>query len=198
MNPNYSGIAKKHQQYIHIANPDTGAGYASATNYHITFQNDTSAGADLFTSTSNNQWGLWHEIGHTYQTPQYQWNGLTEVTVNISALYVQQKLFNANRLDTPSQITKIKDHFAQSDQQRNFDDISDLFTKLAMFWQLQMAFGNNFYPTLSQYYRLLPFSDNPGTNVEKQQLFIEMTSQVSNCNLAPFFYKVRFNTNRSN
>ncbi|WP_422397314.1 M60 family metallopeptidase [Spiroplasma endosymbiont of Sarcophaga carnaria] len=52
-----------------------------------------------------------------------------------------------------------------------------------------MAFGDNFYSTLSQYYRLLPFSDNPGTNVEKQQLFIEMTSKVSNRNLAPFFIK---------
>ncbi|PQP78133.1 hypothetical protein C6B38_07985 [Spiroplasma sp. ChiS] len=55
------------------------------------FHNSANAGKDLFLNPLNDQWGLWHETGHTYQTEQYKWTDLTEVTVNISALFIQEK-----------------------------------------------------------------------------------------------------------
>lgn len=181
----YSGTAKKHPQFIQIANPDTGAGYAYATNYYVSFQKQTNASRDLFTRRPSDQWGLWHEIGHTYQTPQYNWSGLGEVTVNISSLYVQQKLVGGeSRVDQPALITKMKQLFATPIANKDYNSQSDLFVKVAMFWQLQMAFGDNFYPTLAQLYR----TDYVGV-ADKQQAFVQITSKLVNRNLLPFFEK---------
>ncbi|MDQ7983128.1 MAG: M60 family metallopeptidase [Spiroplasma sp.] len=181
LNEGYSGVAKKYQQFIHISNPDTGPGYASANNYRVTFQNKTDAGKNLFVRKITDQWGLWHEIGHTYQTPQYNWSNLTEVTVNISALYVQKQIANINNLDNENNIKKVKDFFAND---KDFNDEGDLFVKLTMFWQLQLAFGDYFYPTLSQFYR----TNHLGI-VDKQQDFVKITSKIANRNLIPFFDK---------
>ncbi|MBE4703810.1 hypothetical protein HER12_000043 [Spiroplasma platyhelix PALS-1] len=52
-----------------------------------------------------------------------------------------------------------------------------------MFWQLQMAFGDNFYPTLSQFYRTNLSISN------MQQDFIKITSKITNRNLTPFYQK---------
>lgn len=181
----YSGVAKKHPQFIQIANPDTGGGYAYSTNYYLSFQKQTYASRDLFTRKPSDQWGLWHEIGHTYQTPQYNWSGLGEVTVNISSLYVQQKLVGGNsRVDQPDLITKMKQLFATPIANKDYNNQSDLFVKVAMFWQLQMAFGDNFYPTLSQLYR----TNHLGVS-DKQQDFVQITSKLVNRNLLPFFEK---------
>lgn len=187
LNEKYSGVAKKYQQFIQISNPDSGPGYASSTNYRITFQNKTNAGRDLFTKKPNNQWGLWHEIGHSYQTPQYNWTNLTEVTVNISALYVQKFIAGTNNVDSASNIKIVKAFLDSNDVNKDFNTLQDLFAKLTMFWQLQMAFGDNFYPTISQLYRtdylIVP---------NMQQDFVKITSKVANRNLIPFFEKWGF------
>ncbi len=184
LNERYSGIARKYPQFIHIANPDSGVGYAYTTNYYIAFHNQANAGRDLFTRKPNNQWGLWHEIGHTYQTPQYTWTNLTEVTVNISALYVQKFIAGTNNVDSTSNIAKVKTFLNSATADKDYNKQSDLFVKLTMFWQLQMAFGDNFYPTLSQLYRTdyLNVSDS-------QQDFVKITSKMVNRNLIPFFEK---------
>lgn len=192
LNEKYSGVAKKYPQFIHIANPDdSGSSYAYTNNYYLAFHNHFNAGRDLFTRKSNNQWGLWHEIGHTYQTPQYKWSAdLTEVTVNISALYAQEKTFGAigGNVDGTSNITKVKAFLNSNDTNKDYNKQSDLFVKLTMFWQLKMAFGDNFYPTLSQLYRTDYLSVS-----NMQQDFVKITSKVTNRNLIPFFQKWGFN-----
>jgi len=47
-----------------------------------------------------------------------------------------------------------------------------------------MAFGDNFYPTLSQLYRTDYLSVS-----NMQQDFVKITSKVTNRNLIPFFQK---------
>jgi len=47
-----------------------------------------------------------------------------------------------------------------------------------------MAFGDNFYPTLSQFYR----TNHLGVS-DKQQDFVQITSKLVNRNLLPFFEK---------
>ncbi|MGV2526126.1 UNVERIFIED_CONTAM: wall-associated protein, partial [Bacillus thuringiensis] len=63
------------------------------------------------------------------------------------------------------------------------------FEKLVMFWQLDLAYGEHFYPNLHQMYRLLPESEMPASDEDKKQMFIYMASKAAKQNLVPFFEK---------
>ncbi|RHW06803.1 wall-associated protein [Bacillus cereus] len=63
------------------------------------------------------------------------------------------------------------------------------FEKLVMFWQLDLAYGEHFYPNLHQMYRLLPESEMPASDEDKKQMFIYMASKAAKQNLVPFFKK---------
>lgn len=72
---------------------------------------------------------------------------------------------------------------------KNYDEVSDVFVKLVMLWQLQLAYGEDFYPKLHQLYRDMPSSELPQTDENKKQLFIISASKVAKQNLIPFFEK---------
>lgn len=184
-----AGVAQKARHRIYITNPDTGAGYASATTSRLSFQVDTGAGADLFRKERNDQWGLWHEIGHTYQTPQYKWAGMTEVTVNISAAAIQDAKGWGSRLDTPGIRSAFAKFRATPIGARDFDGLDDLFLRLLMFDQLRRAFGEDFYPRLNQEYRVLTALGRQVRSdaAAQKQEFIRLASAVAGRNLTPFF-----------
>ncbi|WP_425380942.1 M60 family metallopeptidase [Spiroplasma endosymbiont of Polydrusus pterygomalis] len=196
LNINYDGIAHKFNNKIQIATPDTGPGYAAASNYHLIFEKNTGASEALFNETSNKDWYLWHEIGHTYQNQNYKWDGLGEVTVNINALWIERELEFKNRLITDNIDKEIKKFIINSDQNKNFDKQS-VWVKLGLFWQLDQAYGQWFFPTLNQTYRLLSDKLLPTSDFEKQQLFIEMTSKLVGQNLIPFFEKWGIKVNKN-
>ncbi len=45
-----------------------------------------------------NQWGMWHEIGHTYQMERMDWHDMVEVTVNIYSLRAQKAFGQRRRI----------------------------------------------------------------------------------------------------
>lgn len=94
LSKNAIDFARKYPHRIYIANPDTGGGYASATESRITFQIDSGAGRHLLVSREDDQFGYYHEVGHTYQMDEIRWSGLIEVTVNLAALYVWKRWVN--------------------------------------------------------------------------------------------------------
>ncbi|WP_342275855.1 M60 family metallopeptidase [Spiroplasma endosymbiont of Nebria brevicollis] len=187
---NYDGVALKHHNLIQIANPDSGVGYAFATNNYIGFQQDTNAGKDLFQYKSlNDWWALWHEIGHTYQNPGYKFDGFTEVTVNINSFSIQEQLGFKNRVfASPDVVNAIKNFIKSPNPNKSIESLDD-WGKLGLFLQLHMAYGKSFFPSLNQMYRLLNPEQKPKSNEQKYQLFIEMTSKLVNRNLTPFFEK---------
>ncbi|EGO8956809.1 hypothetical protein KI121_002620, partial [Enterococcus faecalis] len=178
--------AKNLDQRIHITNPDSGAGYASATSKRITFQIDTGASKHILSGLPNeDQWGLWHEIGHTYQNPYYKFEEMTEVTVNISANYIRQKVGMGDR--TESRKNEIAAYLSKPREEKNYIE-QNVFDKLAALWTLQRVFGDDFFPTLSQEYRTTPLSELSNSNSEEQiQSMIQMMSKVTNRNLAVYF-----------
>ncbi|MBF4576711.1 M60 family metallopeptidase [Frondihabitans sp. VKM Ac-2883] len=186
-----AGVAGKSAQRIYVSNPDTGAGYASATNDRITFQNSTNAGKELieYGLAKKAHWGFWHEIGHTYQPQDIRWGGMTEVTVNISALAVQESMGYANRLDDASTRAKVAEFRKTPVGQRNHASISDLFVKVLMFDQLRRSFGDDFYPRLAQEWRVeKALGMSPATgDAALQQHFARTASKIADRNLAPFF-----------
>lgn len=178
--------SRKSPHRIAIASPDSGGGYASATQERVTFQVNTGAAADLFRAPRWDQWGFWHEVGHTYQTPSYNWAGLGEVLVNVSPLSIQGQTWGVDRLD--DQVGQYDAFFARPIADRRFDD-AGTWGKLFMFDQLRRAFGESFYPRLNQEMRvdaLLGALATPDDQA-KRQAFARYASTVADRDLRPFF-----------
>ncbi|MCU5740844.1 M60 family metallopeptidase [Bacillus cereus] len=126
-------------------------------------------------------WGPWHEVGHLHQQEPWKWSKVREVTVNIYSLAVQKAL--GNQLEMDEHYKNSFEYLEKPKAERFIDDINPL----TMFWQLNVVYGEHFYPRLHQAYRLLPQSEMPHSDEEKKQLFIYMTSKVAGQNLIPFF-----------
>lgn len=127
--------------------------------------------------------GPWHEVGHLHQQAPWEWEDLGEVTVNIYSLAVQTKFGHQTRLEEEERYKAAFAYLGQTDAQEKMDE----FEKLVMFWQLHLAYGDQFYPKLHQMYRMLQNTEMPKSDEEKKQLFIYMTSKLAGQNLTPFF-----------
>lgn len=180
-------IDHKSRHRIYITNPDTGPGSASAGDYRITFQ--ASAGRKLLTGPEDDRWGYYHEVGHTYQMKELNWQGMIEVTVNLSSLAVQEAMGFPNYLDGSATINKVKAFREIPIAERNFGTISDVWLRLMMFDQLRRSFGEHFYAHLAHNFRLenaqsLP---EPVDAIAVQQHFMVTAGKVTDRNLTPFF-----------
>ena len=132
-------------------------------------------------------WVAWHEPGHTRQQPAWMWHKLTEVTTDLYSMYVARAFGNDSRLDTQGYYNQAQNFRNQAN--RNYDEIANNYVKLVMFWQLALAFGDNFYPRLHQIYRALPNDQVPSGDSGEigKQLFIYIASLAADRNLRPFF-----------
>ncbi|MGE7910296.1 M60 family metallopeptidase [Lysinibacillus xylanilyticus] len=181
--------ADKH--YIHFVedtnNPnDSSAAYAFPGRTAYTHENIKWV---LDINKLETSWGVWHEMGHMRQQPAWQWKGLGEVTNNIFSLSVQRALGQLSQLTKDGRYEKASKYLNQPQEQKDFNAISDGGVKLAMFWQLDLAFGEDFYPQLYRLYRETPSDKLPQTDNERIQDFIYNTSTVAKQNLLPFFDK---------
>lgn len=131
-------------------------------------------------------WGPWHEMGHQRQQNPWKWDGLGEVTTNIYSMSVQRAFGNTSRLENGT-YAKAFTYLNKPQSEKDFNKIDDVFVKLVMFWQLDLTFGEEFYPKLHQLYRAIPKEELPKTSDEKIQAFIYNTSKVAKQNLLPFF-----------
>lgn len=137
----------------------------------------------VLTASMDTLWGPMHEFGHTYQMGRMTWTNQTEVTVNIYSMRSEKQLGGRSRLERENVYDTIFAYFKQSN--KNYDNNTDLFVKLGMFWQLELAFGEDFYPQLHKLYR--EEAKNLNSDLEKQQYLITSASKVANKNLLPYF-----------
>jgi hypothetical protein len=184
------GVSRKYAGRVYIAGPDSGGAYAFATTQWLSLHVSSDASAAMVKNTD--LWALWHEIGHTYQTPDYTWSGLGEVTVNIFSLALQKQMTGQNMLDqSPGLQDRVRRYFAQPQEDRRFADLvgESPFYPLFLFDQLRRSFGEGFYPALSQYYRVRRSrgASRPQTDQHKIDLFARATSLVAGRDLGPFF-----------
>lgn len=183
-----TGTARKAPHRVYIASPDTGAGYASATQERIQFQVATGAARDLFAEPVADLWGFWHEVGHTYQTPSYNWSGQGEVAVNVSALYVENRMGLPSGIATPGKLAVLREYFAQPVDKRTYAS-ADLWVRLVMYDQLRRAFGNEFYPQLNQEFRTAKAlgEPTPSTAAGLQDQFAVTSARIADRDLTEFF-----------
>ncbi|CAM4230784.1 M60 family metallopeptidase [Bacillus wiedmannii] len=180
--------ADKH--YIHYVeenhSPDY---YMYATSYRTAYVGDAIQYVLDINKFIKDGWGPWHEAGHLRQQSPWKFYNMTEVQNNIYSLSVE-KAFTSNqpfRLQQEGAYTKAFQYLEQPN--KNYDEVSDVFVKLVMLWQLQLAYGEDFYPKLHQLYRDMPSNELPQTDENKKQLFMISASKVAKQNLMPFFEK---------
>lgn len=166
------------QNYFMYAAPSRTAYVGDAIQYVLDINKFTKDG-----------WGPWHEMGHQRQQLPWLWDGLGEVTVNIYTLSVQRAFGNPSRLEKNGAYEKAFTYLNKPQSEKDYNKIDDGSIKLTMFWQLDLAFGEEFYPKLHQLYRSIPKEELPKTSDEKIQSFIYNTSKVAKQNLLPFFDK---------
>jgi hypothetical protein len=170
--------------------------YMYASDYLIGMKRDNFT--DL-TEKLDREWGIWHETGHTQQQAIWTWNSISEVSVNMFSLYVQEKFGLPTRLgtseegDAPTTFDKAREYIAQPVKNylaENEDDYNELFTKLVMFHQLKSVYGWDLIKKLHQYFRKQPYVENPDeSDADKAQRFVYAMCVVSRNNLVSFFNK---------
>ncbi|WP_082159075.1 M60 family metallopeptidase [Chromobacterium sp. LK11] len=170
-------------QYQFVTKADSTGGYMSASDFWL--GTNVSGAADVANSKKlGTSWGPWHELGHHYQLEPLTWNGQGEVSVNLTSLYVQRELGQPSRLDAFA--NKIARHLASG---KAYHDEGDPFVRVALYWQLDLAFGKDFYARLNQRYRSMPSAELPKTTADQQQAFIVEGSRVTGYDLSPYFIK---------
>ncbi|WP_088548269.1 NPCBM/NEW2 domain-containing protein [Paenibacillus aquistagni] len=161
----------------------TGGAYAYASWDGAIMPTSTGANADALDLTRMG-WGQYHEAGHLRQQAPWTWGEMTEVTVNIYSLAAKKALKPTEPARSQGEYLAA---FTFVDQPtKNFSDSN---SKLEMLWQLNLAFGDNFYPALHRLYREMANNDLPTTDDQKKQAFILNTSKVAQYDLTPFFDK---------
>lgn len=188
------GVAKSPSHYVQFVEkriPEK-RDHMFATDYHTGYVPDVMNKILNTEELTKDGWGPWHEVGHLHQQEPWQWTGMGETTVNIYSLAVQTALGNKSRMEVDGRYEKAFAYLNQPDEKKDFDKSDPLI----MFWQLQLIYGDQFYPRLHQMYRVMSDADYPLldsdqviTDREKKQLFIYMASKVSGQNLIPYFAK---------
>ncbi|SDE25340.1 M60 family metallopeptidase [Niabella drilacis] len=145
-------------------------------------------------------WGAWHELGHMRQQQAWKWSVLGEVTVNIYTMAAERAINGggATRLKG-APTTNAMNFLALTDPNKDFNSNTQMadgnFTRLFMFHQLWLAFGDNFYIRLHQQTR----SERPdlSADADKMRYFMLKACTISGRNLSRFFRKWGFRVSES-
>lgn len=136
-------------------------------------------------------WGLYHELGHLHQQMAYKPGGLTEVTVNIYSLAAQRTLGQPSNLLTVDPATGLT-AFQTSRAKFGTDGLTyeksfGAYEKLVPLRQLELAFGDDFWPRLHKLVR----EENPQSdyteNAKRYRALATYSSRVAGYDLTDFF-----------
>lgn len=179
----------------YVTDVQISAGYMHA-GYPIMTQLDAAPRfVDLPTLQRDGDWGMFHEIGHNHQNPDWTFDGTGEVTVNLFTMYILDtvctgesgkgggKMHKAMSPESRAKAeAKYKENGTKFEQWK-----SEPFTALIMYKQLQEAFGWEAYKKVFAEYRGLPEDQRPKTDDEKRDQWMVRFSRTVGKNLGPFF-----------
>jgi hypothetical protein len=140
-------------------------------------------------------WGLWHEAGHIHQQGPWTWSGLGEVTVNIYAMAAERAFgVTPSRINFNGDWPRVDAYLALADRNYNASTVG-LGVRLALFHQLWMQYGDNFYIKLHRQTR----EEKPvvSTTEDEMRYFMLKACAISGNDLSDFFRKWGFVVNES-
>jgi hypothetical protein len=210
----YGGQHRTHGYFINL--PMAAGVGAYASDYHTAypdgqFQNLTNPSKLLneTSGTTNREvtWVLGHEHGHVNQLrPAFRWAGMTEVTNNIMAQYLQTHLCDyfptskstrlTSRLWYDNRYQLGANTYFIADVPHNTAAV-DVWLKLVPFWQLHLYLTDvlgkgtipsaGFYADVYEYYRKSDPNASSRTAGQHQLEFVKVVCQKANLNLEAFF-----------
>jgi hypothetical protein len=145
----------------------------------------------LMTNSHGAVWGLFHELGHNHQSPDWTFEGTGEVTVNLFTLYVLDKVCRIPPDRTRKELSKdgraeaLRRFFASGAKFEVWK--SDPFLALIMYVQIQEAFGWDAFRKVFAEYRQLSPNERPKNDDEKRDQWLIRLSRTIGKNLARFF-----------
>lgn len=162
-----------------------------ATDEFIGMQSDNTGGLTNPLKLAK-EWAIWHEVGHTHQQNSWTWESLTEVSVNLFSLYIQEKMGEPSRLSLPgedglSARDKAGEYVARRIKNYRIegDDYDELFVKLVMFEQLKDTYGWQLVTSLFKHYRRTPLPVDASDD-EKVDAFVVLLCKLAGDDLRPF------------
>ncbi|MFC4117239.1 M60 family metallopeptidase [Nonomuraea zeae] len=126
-------------------------------------------------------WGVYHELGHQHQQMAWRPSELTEVTVNIYSLAVQRhfgmpsNLVTNNAYETALAKLPVTDYAGLA-----------AFEKLVPFRQLELGFGDGFYPRVHRLVREEAPASSSGDSARRFTLMALYFSRVAGRDLTGF------------
>ena len=187
----FSRIRNNPERYV--ADVQISAGYMHAGYPIMTHLDAAPRMVDLALLTNpqkGGDWGLFHEIGHNHQEPEWTFEGTGEVTNNLFTLYIIETVVGRVpayevRWEKQQLLELFRKHRSTG---ANFDKWkSDPFLALAMYVQMQQAFGWEPFKKVFADYRKMPQSEKPKSDAEKRDQWLIRFSRAAGKNLSPFF-----------
>jgi len=141
----------------------------------------------------HNFWGEYHEIGHNFQSPQWTFNGMIEVSVNWFTMYFEElypdhlapNMFGDYNFDQNSDLYKKALNFKKNP---NFETLfTDAFLSLYLYVEIRMGFGWQAFRNLFKDYLNSTPDKLPKNDDEKRDQLMVRFSKVANRNLYPLF-----------
>lgn len=173
-----------------VADQQISAGYMHS-GYPIMTWLDVEKNSVDTKALQNNSWGHWHEIGHNHQIGDWTFGGTGEVTNNLFALYVWEKVIGKPRNEAhpalqPANMTKEWEKYTANG--RRFSELQgNPFLFLQMYIQLENAFGWDTFKKVFAEYRTLKANERPKNDAEKRDQWMVRFSRAAGKNLGPFF-----------
>lgn len=136
-------------------------------------------------------WGLYHELGHLHQQFAYKPAAMTEVTVNIYSLAVQRALGQPSNLLTVDPATGLNP-FQSARAKFGTDGLTyeksfGAYEKLVPLRQLELAFGDSFWPRLHRLVREENPQSDSSDSARRYRALATCASRVAERDLTDFF-----------
>lgn len=172
-----------------VADEQISAGYMHA-GYPLMCHLDQAANLVSAANLREGNWGFFHEVGHNHQSPDWTFEGTGEVTVNLFTLFVYEHVSGVPVKDNArgseafvrEQLAKVD--WAAPDFERWK---ADPFLALAMYVQIQHAFGWEAYLRVFDAYAGLGAAERPRTDDDKRDQWLVRFSRAVGRDLGPFF-----------
>jgi len=144
---------------------------------------------DLERLSTKGDWGMFHEMGHNHQQPDWTFQGTVEVTCNLFSLYLMETLCKkgvGHEAMSSASIAKHIEAFRKGGSR--FEDWKQKpFTALIAYQELRLAFGWESFKKVFAVYRDLPEAERPKSDAEKRDQWLVRMSRAVGKDLGPFF-----------
>lgn len=164
------------------------AGYMHS-GYPIMTHLDAADDMTQLAKLSAGSWGLFHELGHNHQVPEWTFDGTTEVTCNLFSLYVIEKVCGRPWSEGHGGMKDRAKQFADWERKGRTFEVwkSEPFLALQMYAQLVEGFGWEPYKQVFAEYQKLSPSQRPKGDLAKHDQWMTRMSRATGRNLGPFF-----------